>query len=245
MARLRSIPCKDAFAIFADPPRSICALRFPSPGRLRDFFDVSSLLIAAPPSDLLPQIHSQLFLCWQLQPLHFIWSINSPAGIMFCWCIVVWVGAFCLPAPRNSTNFTFAALELLEFPHEHQNFFLVFPKLGYSALWGFSAHGTPRWSPELLHSGFFVVVVSSAESCELFLYLFTWDKSQTPQYISCFHREGAGTPIQQNYNNLICLICWVSVCPKGKLFQQNQKRCKTERIFYKKLPYHRFLHHGL
>lgn len=91
--------------------------------------------------------------------------------------------------------------------------------------------------------GFFFV--SSAESCELFLYLFTWDKSQTPQYISCFHREGAGTPIQQNYNNLICLICWVSVCPKWKSFQQNQKRCKTERIFYKKLPYHRFLHHSL
>lgn len=72
VARLRSVPCKDALAIFANPSSSICALRFPP---ARGFFRCL-LIINSCSSPLLPQIHSQLFLCCQLQPLHFIWSIK-------------------------------------------------------------------------------------------------------------------------------------------------------------------------
>lgn len=62
------------------------------------------LIINSCSSPLLPQIHSQLFLCCQLQPLHFIWSIKC--GFPFWNCVLLvhrglsW--NFCLPAPETA-----------------------------------------------------------------------------------------------------------------------------------------------
>lgn len=174
VARLRSVPCKDALAIFANPSSSICALRFPPP---RDFFDVSSLLIAAP---LLSYLKSTLsYFCaasCSLCTLSDPSSVVFPSGIMFCSCIVVWVRTLSfLPQKQHKPHFCCIGGFKINLMNIKTSFW--FSQVVEFSLVKFLSPWYTQ-NPELLHSGLFV---PSAEPCELFLSLFTWNKPQTPQ----------------------------------------------------------------
>lgn len=144
---------------------------------LRDFFDVSSLLIAAP---LLSYLKSTLsYFCaasCSLCTLSDPSSVVFPSGIMFCSCIVVWVRTLSfLPQKQHKPHFCCIGGFKINLMNIETSFW--FSQVVEFSLVKFLSPWYTQ-NPELLHSGLFV---PSAEPCELFLSLFTWNKPQTPQ----------------------------------------------------------------